>query len=294
MRALPLHSGARGLNDDCAVMGDLVLTHDMLVIGTHVLPDCSPEDVAWKLLGVNLSDLAAKGAIPIGVLLGYTLGSSEWDRRFAVALGDALSHYDTELFGGDTVSAPVAGGNHRTLSLTALGRATHIPVPSRSGARSGDALWVTGCIGLAMLGHLGETGAAAPDTEAIAHYRRPQPRLTEGYALAPHVTAMMDISDGLLLDAQRLANMSGVTITLESGPVPLPAAIMGDAELGARAMRWGDDYELLFTLPSGVEPPVPGTLIGRIVPLDSHPLLIDGAPPDAAMPLGWEHGAKTG
>lgn len=262
----------------------------MLVIGTHVMSDCAPEDVAWKLVGVNLSDLAAKGAQPIGVLMGYMLGASEWDARFAAALGDALSHYDTALLGGDTVATPAQSGDTRAFGMTAIGRATHMPVPSRSGARPGDTLWVTGKIGLAMLGYLGETGAAPRDDGAIARYRRPTPRLAEGRALAPIVSAMMDVSDGLLLDAKRMAEASGVTITIESGAVPLPAAIIGDAELVARAMRWGDDYELLFTLPSGVEPPIDATRIGVVHGQSAHHLLIDGAEPDLSRPLGWEHG----
>lgn len=290
LRARASHAAARGLNDDCAVLGDLVLTHDMLVIGTHVMGDCAPEDVAWKLVGVNLSDLAAKGAEPIGVMLGYMLGTSAWDARFAAALGDALSHYDTQLLGGDTVATPAQSADTRAFGLTAIGRAAHMPVPSRSGARPDDTLWVTGQIGLAMLGYLGETGQVVRDDVAIARYRRPAPRLTEGRALAPLVTAMMDVSDGLLLDAQRLAQASGVTIAIESSAVPLPAAIMGDTGLSARAMRWGDDYELLFTLPSGVEPSIAARRIGAVHGLGAHHLLIDGAAPDASQPLGWEHG----
>ena len=271
-------------------MGDLVLTHDMLVIGTHVMSDCAPEDVAWKLVGVNLSDLAAKGAQPIGVLMGYMLGASEWDTRFAAALGDALSHYDTALLGGDTVATPAQSGDTRAFGMTAIGRATHMPVPSRSGARPGDTLWVTGQIGLAMLGYLGETGEAPCNDIAIARYRRPAPRLSEGRALAPHVTAMMDISDGLLLDAQRMAQASGVTIAIQSGAVPLPAPIIGNADLPAQAMRWGDDYELLFTLPNGIEPPIDATRIGVVYGMSEHHLLIDGAVPDPMQSLGWEHG----
>lgn len=271
-------------------MDHLVLTHDMLVIGTHVLTTCAPEDVAWKLVGVNLSDLAAKGAEPIGVLLGYMLGSSDWDARFAVALGEALSHYETALLGGDTVSGPSDSQAPRAFGLTAIGRATHMPVPSRSGARPGDTLWVTGSIGLAMLGYLGETGAAPCDEAARARYLRPSPRLTEGRALAPFVTAMMDISDGLLLDTQRIAQASGVTVALDSAAIPLSDAIRNDPDLRGQALAWGDDYELLFTLPGGAEPPVPATRIGAVHGLGAHHLLIDGAPPDPMQNLGWEHG----
>ncbi|MEQ1689621.1 MAG: thiamine-phosphate kinase, partial [Sphingopyxis sp.] len=258
------------------------------------LSDCAPEDVAWKLVGVNLSDLAAKGAEPIGVLLGFMLSDTIFDMRFAGALGEALSHYETALLGGDTVSAPSDSQVPRAFGLTAIGRATHVPVPARSGARPGDTLWVTGNIGLAMLGHLGETGAAPSDEAARARYLRPVPRLSEGLSLAPIVTAMMDISDGLLLDAKRMAQASGVTIALDSAAVPLPDAIRNDADLRGQALVWGDDYELLFTLPNGTEPPATARRIGTMSERGAHPLLIDGTPPGPEQRLGWEHGADIG
>ncbi len=144
LRHLPLHSGARGLGDDAAVLGDLVLTHDVLVEGVHYLPDDPAEDVAWKLVAVNLSDLAAKGAVPEGVLLGYPLaGDDAWDGAFLAGLEEALAAFSCPLIGGDTVKAPA--GVPRTLSLTALGRSAH--APARSGAQAGDLLYVTGTIG---------------------------------------------------------------------------------------------------------------------------------------------------
>src|SRR5204863_5948115 len=129
-------------------MGDgaLVLTHDMIAGGVHYLPDDPPADVAWKLVAVNLSDLAAKGARPLGVLLGFTLGDEIWDRAFAEGLAATLAAFGLPLLGGDTVSAPT-----RVLGLTAIGRSTGI-VPSRAGARPGDQLWVSGTIGDAGAG----------------------------------------------------------------------------------------------------------------------------------------------
>jgi thiamine-monophosphate kinase len=278
MRALASEPAARGLTDDCAVLefaGEaLVLTHDMMVEGVHTLPGQDPGDVAWKLVAVNLSDLAACGARPLGVLLGHMLG--EGDERFAEGLAEVLEHYRVPLLGGDTV----AGSVPRAWGLTAIGAATHLPVPSRSGAKPGDGVWLTGQLGGAMLGFEALRDGTHADTMA---YRRPLARLAEGEALAPLVTAMMDVSDGLLLDALRLAEASGATVALESGAVPVAASERRDD-----ALRWGDDYELLFTLTAGVEPPVPATRIGDVRTRSEASLLLDGEPPRGS--LGYQHG----
>ena len=279
LRGLASHPAARGLADDAAVLeigGEtLVLTHDMLVEGVHVLPGADPADIAWKLVATNLSDLAAKGAEPLGVLLGYMLG--EDNQRFAAGLEEILEHFEVPLLGGDTVS----GGPPRAFGLTAIGRATHRPVPSRGGAQPGDTLWLTGELGAAMMGFEALRDGTGADSTA---YRRPYPRLAEGRALAPHVTAMMDVSDGLLLDAWRMAEASAVTLAIDSGAVPVAAP--EDRRLDA--LRWGDDYELLFTLPGGTSPPVPATRIGSVLLSDDASLLLDGEPPEG--PLGYQHG----
>lgn len=281
LRQLARHPGARGLDDDCAVIeisGEaLVLTHDMMVAGVHFLPDQDPADVAWKLVATNLSDLAAKGAEPVGVLLGYMLGHD--DARFLDGLEEALTHYGAPLLGGDTVSGPNAGDAAQALGLTAIGRATHRPVPSRSGAKPGDRLWITGPVGAAMIG-LEALRSGQGDSLA---YRRPRALLAEGRALAPVVTAMMDVSDGLLLDASRMARASGVTMAIESAAVPIAAP---EARRG-EALRWGDDYQLLFALPAGIEPPLAATRIGEVLPSGDVPLLLDGLAPEGA--LGFEH-----
>jgi len=280
LRALAQHPAARDLNDDAAVLEigteTLVLTHDMLVEGVHFFPSQPRADVAWKLVAANLSDLAAKGAQPLGVLLGYMLG--EDDDGFRAGLFEVLEHYGIPLLGGDTVG----GGPPQAFGLTAIGIATHTPVPSRGGAQPGDGLWLTGSVGGALMGFEALRDKTGGDAEA---YSRPMARLPEGLALAPHVTAMMDVSDGLLLDAWRLAEASDVSLAIDSAAVPIAAP----EERRFHALRWGDDYELLFTLPAGAEPPVPATRIGSAEPRGFVQLFVDGEPVANREGLGYEH-----
>jgi len=275
LRKLPLHPGARGLDDDCAILEigneTLILTHDMMAEGTHFQEGGDLADAAWKLVAVNLSDLASKGAEPIGVLLGHSLGSG--DERFLEGLHEALSTHDVPLLGGDTIKAT----GKRTFGLTAIGRASHTPVPSRCGAQIGDQLYVTGLLGCAMLGFEG-------DPEHLAAYNHPTPRLSEGQALAPHVSAMMDISDGLMLDAFRMASASEVSIAIDSALVPVTSN-----ERRNECMRWGDDYELLFTLPLESEPPVDCMRIGTVEPHGFAPLIFDRNPIVNPEGLGYQH-----
>jgi thiamine-monophosphate kinase len=243
LKALATHPAARGLADDAAVLDiggrTLVLTHDMLVEGVHYLPGDPPAGVAWKLLAVNLSDLAAKGARPLGILLGYSLGEDEWDEAFVAGLATALNAFGLPLLGGDTVR----GGGARTLALTAIGEADG-PVPSRSGGKAGDHLWVSGTIG--------DSGAGLRGLGQylVERYRNPRPRLEAGQRLAPLVAAMMDVSDGLLIDSSRLAAASATAAEIDLALVPLSEALLaavGDGrEARLEAATAGDDYELLF------------------------------------------------
>lgn len=278
LRDLVGDPAARGLEDDCAVLpigGEtLVLTHDMMAEGTHFPDGADMADVAWKLVAVNLSDLAAKGAEPIGVLLGHMLG--EGDERFLEGLEEVLRAYNVPLLGGDTIR----GEGPRAFGLTAIGRATHVPVPDRRGAEPGDAVYVTGTLGRAMLGFEQGRGAGAYG-EA---YSRPRPLLSEGRALAPHVSAMMDISDGLLLDAWRLGEASGVTLALDI--VHFPVA---DPARREDCVRWGDDYELLFTAPADTALPVEATRIGTVAARGASALLVDGKPMTPQDGLGYRH-----
>ncbi len=280
LRGLATHPAARGLLDDAAVLQvgpeTLVLTQDSMVEGVHYLANQDMADVAWKLVAANLSDLAAKGAAPLGILYAHTLGLG--DDRLIHGLTEVLSAFDVPLLGGDTVS----GGPPRCLSVTAIGRATCTPVPSRSGAQVGNAVYLTGPVGGSMMGFLALRDRSDADSSA---YRRPQPLLGQGMALAPLVSAMMDVSDGLLLDASRIASASGVTIALESAAVPISAP----ENMRDRAMRWGDDYQLLFTGPPRTAWPIPVNQIGRVLPCGKAPLMLDGRPPDDSQPLGYEH-----
>lgn len=279
LRALASDPAARGLRDDCAVLpfgGEvLILTHDTMVAGVHFLPDQDPADVAWKLVATNISDLAAKGAVPVGVLLSYQLNGNE--ARFLEGLAQALAEYGVPLLGGDTVGHAGA----QVLGLTALGRATCSPVPGRDGAMVGDAVYLTGPIGGAMVG-LEALRAGRPEAESLA-YRRPVARLAEGQALAPLVTAMMDVSDGLLLDASRMARASGVTIDLCANAIPLACP----PERRDEAMRWGDDYQLLLTAPADLALSVHLHRIGVVVPQGDAPVMIDGAVPSGHW--GYQH-----
>lgn len=256
LRALATHDGARGLADDAAVLPfpigrDLVLTKDMMIEGVHFLPQDPPGDVAWKLLAVNLSDLAAKGATPFGVLTGYALADSdEWDREFVAGLGRALEHFGVPLLGGDTVRMPDCAP--RVLSLTALGHVPPGQAPDRRAAKAGDLLWVSGTIGDAGAGLKIAQGGDGPRA-LLKRFRLPIPRLRLGKLLAPHVHAMMDVSDGLLIDAERIATASNMalSIRLEAVPISLPLHEWAgdDREARLAAATAGDDYELLFTAP---------------------------------------------
>ncbi|MGN3973912.1 thiamine-phosphate kinase [Tsuneonella sp. SYSU-LHT278] len=278
LRRIATHPAARGLDDDAAVLDvggeKLVVTQDSLLEGVHVRADEDPADIAWKLVAVNLSDLASKGAAPVGILLTHSLGTG--DERFLEGLHEVLATYAVPLLGGDTVR----GAGPRSWSCTAIGRADHA-VPARSGARPGDAVYVTGVLGLAMLGMAAsERGTGSP---ADLAYRRPRPLLAQGQALAPMVSAMMDVSDGLLLDAFRMARASGVAFDLSSETFPV-----ADPGRIRECATWGDDYQLLFTADPDLHLPLAARRIGTVNEPDYAPLWVDREIPDLSR-LGFEH-----
>ena len=196
------------------------------------------------------------------------------DARFLAGLREALAAFAAPLLGGDTIAATGASA----YGMTAIGRATCHPVPSRMGAREGDAVYLTGPVGRAMLGFEGQ--AAHRDA-----FNRPLPRIAEGIALAPHVSAMMDVSDGLLLDSWRMAQASGVTFALDPHAVPV-------AEPARRneSLRWGDDYELLFTAPPATVLPVAVHRIGTVMAEGDAPLVLGGQALRDPGTLGYRHG----
>jgi len=293
LKPLARHPAARGLMDDAAVLGlgkaAIVLTHDMVVEGVHYLPGDPAEDIAWKLVAVNLSDLAAKGARPLGVLLGYSLAETEeQDAAFIDGLRNVLDAFTVPLLGGDTVRMPA--GAPRAHGMTAIGTAPPHGAPHRSGARAKDILYMTGKVGAAALGLAVAKGDREGPAEWLDAYRRPRPRLAEGQALAPLVHAMADISDGLLIDAQRMAEASGLAVEIDLDAVPV-------AEGADRmdAITAGDDYELLFAALPGLRLSQPN--LARITPIGRFAsgcglTLKDGKGPVSLPPsLGFEHDA---
>ena len=279
--------GAFGLTDDAAALTvppgqSLVVTADALVAGVHFLASDTAADVAAKALRVNLSDLASMGARPMAYTLALALTREtgvEWLEAFAGSLAADQRLFGIHLVGGDTVATP----GPLTLSICAFGCVAQGAELRRSGARPGDAVFVTGTIGDAALGLIalqkGLPGIVAADRDSlVARYRRPTPRTACGPRLIGLANAAIDVSDGLLADLGHICETSGTAAVIEAGRVPLSAAAR--AALAAGDGTWrdilggGDDYELLFAAPASAEPALnavaqaldlPITLIGRIV-----------------------------
>lgn len=297
LRALASDPAARGLMDDAAVLDiggtQLVLTSDTIVAGVHFLADDPPQDIGWKLAAVNLSDLAAKGAGPVACLMNYALtGDDGWDKAFLAGLKEALDAYAMPLIGGDTVSMPK--GAPGVYTLTAIGEAPPSGAPARSGAQAGDSLYVTGTVGDAGLGlDLARRGLAEP-AGPIGAYRRPQPLIAEGGTLAPLAHAMMDVSDGVLIDGARMAQASGLALEVALDRLPLSDAVLasGADALAVRlaAATAGDDYQLLIAAPPGLALPVPVTVIGRFSAGEGLSLSNHGKTVPLPSRLGYLHG----
>ena len=299
LRGIATSPAARGLLDDVAVLGKMIVTHDTIAEGVHFLSSDPAASVGWKLVAVNLSDLAAKGATPAGALLSLTITSSgKWEVDFLSGIEAACESYGLPLIGGDTIALPE--GAPRVLGLTAIGHAGK-KVPDRAGAKAGDSLWLIGTVGDAAAGLRqlqADRNAAGP---LVDIYRRPVPFLSAGQVLAPKANAMMDVSDGLLLDALRLAEASRCRVRIHLDALPLSAAFIDDRgqNLDARlfAATGGDDYALLAALPPKVDPVTlslpEGTTIERIGSLEaggpSVRLLNEGHPVALPERLGFEH-----
>ena len=258
--------GGLGLIDDAAVLTppqgcDLVLSKDALVAGIHFFPDDPAETIACKALRVNLSDLAAKGARPLGFLLGLGLPADwtdPWLAAFARGLGQDAARFGCPLLGGDTVSSP----ERLMLSVTVLGAVPVGTMVRRAGGQAGDLLYVSGVIGAAALGLQGRLPAPpawatslppAVAAAARAAYLLPAPSLMLAEAVRTHASAAMDVSDGLIGDARKLANASGTGVEIDARRVPLlaglePAARL-DPALLACCLTGGDDYQVLAAVP---------------------------------------------
>jgi thiamine-monophosphate kinase len=278
--------GGLGLLDDAALVDcragrRLVVTADAIVAGVHYLPDDPPELVAKKLLRVNLSDLAAMGALPLHYLLTTALPAelgSAWLAGFAQGLDEDQRRFGIDLLGGDSVSTI----GPAVLSLTAIGEVGAGMEVRRNGARPGDLVWVSGTIGDAFLGlsllRGGYPGLASEHRASlIGRFRVPEPRTELGPLVSGIAHAMIDVSDGLLADLGHICETSGVAAVIELASVPLsPAArviVAGDPDIQPRLAAGGDDYELLFAAPGGSSGAIaamssrlglPITMIGKI------------------------------
>ncbi|MFG1395525.1 thiamine-phosphate kinase [Roseixanthobacter pseudopolyaromaticivorans] len=265
-RPIATDAAARGLLDDAAILTppadcDLVLTKDAVVAGVHFFPDDPPASIARKVMRVNLSDLAAKGARPLGALLALALPrdvTGAWMEAFSAGLGADADFYDCPILGGDTVHTP----GPLTLSITAFGAVPRGRFVPRTGARPDQAIIVSGTIGDAALGlqwrlDPARAGFAGLDTKDIAHladrYLHPQPRLPLAGALRDHAAAGMDVSDGLIGDVAKMLSASGCGGRIFAARVPLSeaarAAIAAEPALFATALTGGDDYEIAATIP---------------------------------------------
>lgn len=244
----PTRHTVLGVGDDGALVrpspgGELVVSTDMLVEGTHFLPDADAADLGWKVLAVNVSDMAAMGAQPQWALLAAALpaASESWIERFAAGFFTCAETFGIDVIGGDTTRGP------RNFCVTIFGEVPSGKAILRSGARPGDEIWVSGQPGRAALGLAHLQGRAILEEPMLSHclaaLHRPQPRVALGLGLRGLATAAIDVSDGLLADLGHILKASGVAARL---CVPgLPAAgIERDCLLAG-----GDDYELAFTAP---------------------------------------------
>ncbi len=276
--------GAFALTDDAAVLPPMspgeacVITKDALAAGVHFLPDDPPEDMARKALRTNLSDLAAMGAEPVGFFMALCLGQETSDnfvRAFVSGLTNDVEHFDLPLMGGDIIRQP----GPFIISITAVGKVRDGIVLRRNSAETGHHLWVSGTIGDGALGLLAARGALenlsdAEQSHLVSRYRVPEPRLALGKALIGVASACIDVSDGLISDAEHLAHASGFACRIAQPTVPLSFAALGALQSNPEHMETiltgGDDYELLFAAPPESEDKIlsvakqAGTAVSRI------------------------------
>ena len=253
----PAKRAVLGVGDDCALIGvtpgyELAISTDMLVAGTHFLPDTDPKRLGHKTLAVNLSDLAATGAEPRYALLSLALPNADeaWIAAFAAGFFALADRFGVELIGGDTTRA--APGGALALNVTIIGETPVGGAVRRSGAKAGDDVWVSGTLGDAALGLAalkGQVVLRGEDREfCLGRLEIPTPRIELGLKLRGIAHAMLDISDGLAGDLAHLASASGVTAQVDADALPLSPAVRRETrEATLRyALGGGDDYELCF------------------------------------------------
>lgn len=289
-----------GIGDDAALLivppdHELVAAVDTIIEGVHFPADTSAEDIGYRALAVNLSDLAAMGSKPAWCTLSLSLpqASEEWMQGFARGFFALATAHQCELVGGDTVRGPLV------VTVQVMGMVEAGTALRRSGARVGDAIFVTHMTGEAAAGLslVQAPRASSPATQhLVQRFLRPTPRVAIGRALRTHATAAMDVSDGLLIDLQRLCAASGVGAELDLQTVMLPRQlreVFDDATAWRFALSGGDDYELLYTMPAaqasaGAQH---GVRIGTIVAGSGVTCRLNGAP-HVPQHAGYDHFAR--
>jgi thiamine-monophosphate kinase len=307
--------GAFALADDCALIAvepgtKLVLKTDPVAEGVHFFGDDAPEDIGWKALAVNASDLAAKAARPLGYLMALSFPeapTTAWFKRFTAGLEAAQTAFGCHLLGGDTDRRP----GPITITITILGSVEGCGMVRRGTAQPGDVLFVSGTLGDAFLGLAlrkdaalaGRWGLASDEAQhLIQRFLRPQPRLALASALRAHASAAMDVSDGLAKDLARMCSASGCAGHVRLADVPLSAAgakaAAADPALAAGMVTAGDDYEVLAAVPAANAEAFRARAVGDGIPVrpigalgggsgvviagdDGRPLALDH--------LGWDH-----
>ena len=250
----PVKRARLGVGDDCALLAatpghEMAVSTDMLVAGTHFFVGTDPRRLGHKALAVNLSDLAAMGALPRYATLALCLpdAGDAWVEQFAAGFFALAERHDVELVGGDTTRGPLA------ICVTVFGEVPNAQAIRRDGAAIGDDVWVSGTLGDAALGLMALKGEAMPDAAdrayCVGRLESPEPRIDLGLALRGVATAMIDLSDGLAGDLAHLARASGVGARVNVDALPLSPALRRQSH--ARNLRCalsgGDDYELCFT-----------------------------------------------
>lgn len=298
---LAKNASSLSLTDDVALMQppeakQLILTTDTIAEGIHYLPDTAPVDIARKLCAVNLSDIAAKGGVPLGALLNFgplkDCGEN-WVKAFSAGLAEMMQAYDFTLFGGDTVAMT----KQASFSLTLIAAIDAAKMPRRDSAAIGDDIYVSGQIGRGAIGL--EDAKAGRDTDCAAHYLRPTPRLELGQKISHLIHASTDVSDGLIGDVTHILSASDCGAEIRLCVIPL--ADMSPERVDMQLIG-GDDYEIAFTAPPSKfdeiiqvarELDISVTRIG-IVTAGNSLTLLDGkgnqyTPSAKGYAKGWQH-----
>ena len=311
------YRGAFGLKDDCAAFTptpgcDLVVKTDPVAAGIHFFPNDAPEDIAWKALAVNVSDLAAKAATPRVYLMALSFPEAptrDWMQRFAAGLAEAQQAFGMHLIGGDTDRRP----GPITISITVFGEVPHGEMVRRGTAKPGDLIYVSGALGDAHAGlqilkgreFAQQHGFSDDDiSHLLSAYYRPQPRLVLCDSLRTYATAAMDISDGFAKDLGRMCRASGCGAIVSAERLPLSEILQGTNQRPTRyqwsasAISGGDDYEILMTVPPAVQhmfeqhvakSGIRATPVGQMVAAPGVVIAgADGAPMDLGY-IGWDH-----